>query len=142
MGKQEEAKDFINLGIVLNKKEEVLMIRRKQIERGKDNSVLTQAFPGGKQRLKETREECVKRNILSETGYDVIPPKQIVLRVEHAQFLIMVAYHLCRLNSPNQIAKPCEPHEIAEIRWVKVKDIKNLITTALDPDVARQLKLD
>ena len=137
-----EAKDFINLGIIVNDKEEVLMIRRIEKETGKNGAVLEWAFPGGKQRLNESREECVERNILSETGYDINPIKQIVLRIEHAQFPIMVAYHLCKLRSDKPVAKPKEPHEIAEIKWIKKQDIKNLITTNLDEKVSQELGLN
>ncbi len=58
----EEAEDFINLGIVLNR-DEVLMIKRAVRKEGKDNSFLEWAFPGGKQRFKESREECIKREM-------------------------------------------------------------------------------
>jgi len=136
-----EAKDFINLSVVVNKQGQVLMIRRRKEEGGKDGSILRWAFPGGKQRLNETREECVKRKILSRTGYDVNPIKQIALRM-HPQFFVMVVYHLCELASPNPIAEPKEPHEIAEIKWVKPEEIKGLITTNLDPDVAKELGLN
>mgnify|MGYP000008677480 CR=1 FL=1 len=141
MGKIKEAKDFINLGIVLNGKGEVLMIRRVKEEKGKEDAVLTWAFPGGKQRFDETREKCVEKEILEETGYDVRSIKQISLRV-HPQFLVMIVYHLCKLNSPKPVAKPREPHEVAEIRWVKPKEIKNLITTDLDPNVAKELGIN
>lgn len=135
-----ESEKFINLGIVLNKKGEVLMIRRVQKEEGKENSVLEWAFPGGKQRLNESRQECVKREILDETGYDVNPIKQISLRV-HPQFLVIIVYHLCELVSPKQIAEPKEPHEIAEIKWVKPQEVEKLITTNLDPGVRKELAL-
>ena len=46
------------------------------------------------------------------------------------------------LNSPQPIDGPKEPHEVAEIRWVKPEEIKNLITTDLDPKVAAALKID
>lgn len=137
-----ETKDFINLGVVVNNKKEVLMVRRVKKEPGKRGAVLEWAFPGGRQRLNESREDCVKRNILSETGYDVDPIEQIVLRVEHVQFPIMIAYHLCRLNSEKPIDKPKEPREIAEIKWVKKQDIKNLITTHLDEKVSQELGLE
>ncbi len=140
MKKIEEAEDFINLGIALDDKNKVLMIRRVVKEKGKDGSVLEWAFPGGKQRLDETREECVKREILDETGYDVSSIKQIALRM-HSQFPVMIVYHLCRLNLSKPVAKPNEPHEIAEIKWVRLEDIKSLITTTLNPDVARELGL-
>ena len=95
---REEAKDFINLGIVLNGKEEVLMIRRRKKEAGSDGAILEWAFPGGKQRYKESREKCVKREVLDETGYDVEAKRQISLRM-HPEIPVFIVYHLCKLNS-------------------------------------------
>ena len=136
----EESKNFINLGIVVEK-DQALMIRRKKEEVGKDGSILRWAFPGGKQRFKETREECVEREILCETGYQVKSARQIDIYL-HPQFPVMIVYHLCRLVSKNQVAEPKEPHEIAEIKWVKIRDIKDVVTTSLNPAVAKELKID
>ena len=133
-----ESKAFINLGIVLNSKGEVLVIRRKVLEKGTDGSVLQWAFPGGKQRYQETRKECVEREVLAETGYQVEWLKQISLRV-HPQFPVIIAYHLCSLKSPQPVAKPKEPHEIAEIKWVKPSKLKDLFTTDFDPLVKKEL---
>jgi len=138
LNKPQESKTFVNLGVILNDKGEVLIIRRKVIEKGADDSVLQWAFPGGKQLLKETREECVKREILAETGYDIISQKQISLRV-HPQFPVTIVYHLCSLNSLEPIVQPNEPHEIAEIKWVKPVKLQELFTTNLDPKVANEL---
>ena len=135
-----EIEDFLNLGVVINDQEEVLLIRRVEREVGKDGSVLTWAFPGGKQRLNESRSECVRREILAETGYDVYSIKEISLR-SHPQFPVFIVYHLCKLASPKPIAKPSEPHEIAEIKWVKLEEIKNFITTDLDLKVSKELGL-
>ena len=140
MATQEESEDFINLGIVLNEKGEVLMVRRTQKEVGSDGSVLTWVFPGGRQKYSESRAECVKRKVLSRTGYEIESLKEISLRAHH-QFPVIIVYHLCKLVSPKQIQKPQEPHEVAEIRWVKPEEIKKLITTDLDPKVSRQLGL-
>lgn len=137
----DEATKFINLGVVLNKSGEVLMIRRVKPETGSDSSVLTWAFPGGKQRLTESRQDCVRREILAETGYDVKHIKQISLR-KHPQIEMWIAYHLCRLNSESPMAKPSEPHEVAEIRWVKPPEILSLITTDLDPGIRKELRLE
>lgn len=136
----EEAKDFINLGVVVSDKGEVLMIRRVKKETGKGGAVLEWAFPGGKQQFGESRTECVKREVLDETGYDIEPVREISLRV-HPQILVFVVYHFCKLKTEKPIAKPKEPHEIAEIKWVKKEDIKNLITTNLDEKVSQELKL-
>lgn len=139
--KHEESKTFINVGIVLNERGEVLMIRRAKPEKGKDGSILEWAFPGGKQRYKETREECVKREVLAETGYDITPIRQISLRV-HPQIDVIIVYHLCSLNQPEPICTPQEPYEIAEIRWVKPKEILTLCTTDIDPKVKVELGLE
>jgi 8-oxo-dGTP pyrophosphatase MutT (NUDIX family) len=135
-----EVEDFINLGVVFNEKGEILLIRRVREEIGGDGSKLTWAFPGGKQRLTESRTDCVKREILAETGYDIESFKEISLR-PHPQFSVFIVYHRCRLISPKPIAKPSEPHEVAEIRWVKPQEIKSLIATNLDPKVAKELGL-
>ncbi len=138
----EEVEDFINLGVVRNEKGEVLIVKREEEEKSeKDNSILIWSFPGGKQRLNESREECVKRKVSERTGYDVASIKQISLRM-HLQFPVMIAYHLCRLVSPKPtIAKPAESYKIAEIRWVKPEEIRKLFTTDLDPGVAKELKI-
>ena len=136
--KQGECKNFINLGVVLDAKGNVLMIRRAKKEEGKEGAVLEWAFPGGKQKYEETREDCAKREVLAETGYDIKPIRQISLRI-HPQFLITIVYHLCHLNFPKRVAEPSEPHEVAEIKWVKPEKIKSLITTDLDPLVAKEL---
>ncbi|MCX6764178.1 MAG: NUDIX hydrolase [Candidatus Nealsonbacteria bacterium] len=138
--KKSEIEDLINLGIVVNGNKEVLLIKRVKREKGKDGSVLTWAFPGGKQRINETRKECVAREVLAETGYKIEPVEEISLRL-HPQFSVFIVYHLCRLVLPRLVAKPKEPHEIAEIRWVKPKEIKKLFTTDLDPKVSLELGL-
>lgn len=136
----EEATKFINLGIVVNKNGEVLMIRRVKEEEGKEGAILKWAFPGGKLRLDESRIQCVERKVLSRTGYQVKHVKQISLR-KHPQIDVFIAYHLCRLNSETPIGKPGEPHEVAEIKWVKPSEIASLITTDLDPGVRNELGL-
>jgi len=133
-----ESKNLINLGIVVNNKGKVLMIKRKKTERGENGSVLRWAFPGGKQFSNETREEAVAREVLVETGYDIRSIKQIDVAL-HPQIPVIIIYHLCVLNSEKPIAKPKEKHEVSEIKWVDPKEIKNLITTALNPKVAKEL---
>lgn len=140
MENTEEAEKFINLGVVLNAQGEVLMIRRAKEETGKDGSVLRWAFPGGKQRYSETREECVRREVLAETGYDIVSTRQIAMRM-HPQISVLIVYHLCRLNEPEPVQEPGEPHEVAEIRWVKKEEIKNLVTTEIDPAVMKELRI-
>ena len=103
-----ESDKFINEGIIFNGKVEVLLVRRAKEEIGEGGAVLRWAFPGGRQRFKESRVECVRRHILARTGYDVKVVRQISLRV-HPQFMVLIAYHLCELVSPKPIAPPADP---------------------------------
>ncbi|MBI4094886.1 MAG: NUDIX hydrolase [Candidatus Liptonbacteria bacterium] len=133
-----ESQKFINLGVVFNNRGEVLMIRRVKEEDGRDGTKLTWAFPGGKQRLNESRADCVKREVLAETGYEIKQEREISMRV-HPNFLVLVVYHLCSLVSPKPVAEPQEPHEVGEIKWIKPGELEKLITTDLDPGVRKIL---
>ena len=135
-----ESKNFINLGVVLNEKGEVLIVKRTVEERVKEGKILKWAFPGGRQRSNESRSECVAREVLVETGYKVKPVREISLRV-HPDLPILAAYHLCQLEEGQPIQKPSEPEEICEISWVNPLELKNLFTTSLDPKVAQVLKI-
>ncbi len=141
-----ETRNFINLGIVVNGNGEVLMIKRKKPEMGKDGKVLLWAFPGGRQKFdmetnqaKETREECVRREVLVETGYDVVSAKLIGLKSHPDIPNVVVVYHRCNLTNSQPIAEPQEPDEVELVRWVKIQDIRSLITTTLDDKVAKEL---
>lgn len=138
-GQNSESPNFINLGVVLNDKSEVLMIKRVKEEVVAGGSKLVWAFPGGKQKEGESRKESVEREVLAETGYEVTYIKEISLRIP-PDLPIIIVYHLCHLKTLQQ-KQPQQPQEVAEIRWVKTQNIKNLITTSLDPDVAKELKI-
>jgi ADP-ribose pyrophosphatase YjhB (NUDIX family) len=138
--KKVEIEDFLNLGVVRNDRGKVLLIKRIKKEKGRNGSILTWAFPGGRQRLNETRSESVEREILTETGYRVKSIKEISARL-HPQFPVFIVYHLCKLISPEPVERPKEPQEIAEIRWVKPQEIKNLFTTDFNPEVKQELGL-
>jgi len=137
--KTPESPNFINIGIVQNDKGEVLMIKRVKEEIGTSGSKLIWAFPGGKQKEGESRKESVEREVLAETGYEVAQIKEITLRIP-PDLPIIIVYHLMRLKSTEQ-KQPQQPEEVAEIRWVKPAEIRSLITTSLDPQVAKELKI-
>jgi len=132
---------FVNLAVVENKQGEVLCIRRVVKETGKDGSTLEWAFPGGRQEEGETREACVAREVLVETGYTVKPLRQLNIRM-HPQLPACIVYHLCALNESAPVAKPKEPHEVAEVRWVRPEILQTLITTKMDPVVAKTLRIE
>jgi len=138
--KEKESKTFINLGVVLNPKGEVLLIKRKKPEQGAKGAVLKWAFPGGKQKYEESRKECVEREVLAETGYAAKAIKEISLRY-HPEFPVVIVYHLCKIENSAKPGKTKEPWEIEEIRWVKPQEIRNLITSNLDEKVAKELKI-
>lgn len=134
----QESKSFVNLAVTLNTKKEVLVIKRIKKETGKDGAVLEWAFPGGKQLLQESRKQCVERETLSETGYQVISENEISMRV-HPQFPVLVVYHLCRLHEEKPISLPSESWEVEEVRWVNPQELRTLFTTDIDPKVAKVL---
>jgi len=138
---ENESQSFINLGVVVNDKNEVLIVKRVKEEKSNDGlAVLSWAFPGGKQRFDETRKQGVEREVLAETGYEVCSIKEINLR-SHPQFPVVIVYHLCHLVQKNPQQEPSEPWEIQEIKWVKIGELKNYFTTDLDKKVAAELGL-
>ncbi len=128
------------MGIVLNKKGEVLIIKRKKAEKTPTGKTLLWAFPGGVQEKGETREERVIKEVLEETGYLVKPLKQIHLRI-HPDTNVMIAYFLCELEKEEPIQEIVEKEEVEEIKWVKPEELKNYFTTDLDPEVKKILKI-
>lgn len=116
------------------------MIKRKKVEKGRAEATLTWAFPGGKQRYNESRRECVEREILAETGYKIEAEKEISLRI-HPEFPVTVVYHFCQLRESKAVSGTKEPWEVEEIKWVKPEEIRNLVTSNLDPKVAEELKV-
>ena len=134
---KEKKPEFIVLGIVLNKKGEVIIVKRRRKETTLSGKELVWVFPGGKQEG-ETREERVIKEVLVETGYKVKPIQQIHLRV-HPDVLKMVAYFLCELEKEEPVQDIEEKDEIEEVRWVKPEELKNYFTTDIDPEVKKVL---
>jgi len=116
------------------------VVKRKKPEEGRGGKVLTWAFPGGRIKENESRAECISREVLAETGYQVTSIKEVSLRF-HPDLPVIVVYHLCTLISPQPVSQPSEPWEIEEVKWVKPEELKNLFTTSLDPKVAQELKV-
>jgi 8-oxo-dGTP pyrophosphatase MutT (NUDIX family) len=139
MNLQKELKpEFIVLGIVLNKKGEVMIVKRKRKETTLTGKELIWTFPGGRQEEGETREERVIKEVLAETGYKVKPIQQIHLRV-HPDVFKMMAYFLCELEKEEPVQEIEEKDEIEEVRWVKIEELKNYFTTDIDPEVKKIL---
>lgn len=135
-----EVEDLINLGVVVNNRGKVLLMKWLGHKEGRDKAVLTWGFPDGTQRLNESRNECVARGVLERTGYRVKSIKEISSRF-HPQFPVFIVYHLCKLILPKPIAKPKKGYEIAEIKWVRPEEISKLFTTDFNLEVRRELGL-
>lgn len=125
---------------VIPREDTVLMARRANPEKGKGGVRLEWVFPGGVLRVGESREACVKREVREETGYEVEPVRLISYRMQPDMGRI-IFYYLCRLVHPEPVAKPSEPYEIAEIRWIPTKKLLSLIKTSVDPLVLKELGL-
>ena len=62
-------------------------------------------------------------------------------KTESRSFINYCGLYLCRLLETKPVAAPSEPWEVAEVKWVKPEQIKELITSSLDPNVAQELKI-
>jgi 8-oxo-dGTP diphosphatase len=130
----------IVLGIIKNKKDSVLLIKRLWEEQSLDGeSKLTWAFPGGEIDEGETEEEALVREIRNETGFKVKLVEKISDRV-HPQFNIKITYYSCEII-PGSVKPIMDVNEVESIKWVKISDLAEYLTTDLDPGVAKFLKI-
>ena len=139
MAQVKEHKSFINLGIVNNSKREILMIKRRIVEKGNEDKISSAwVFPGGKQRADETKGECVTREILEETGYEVASIKELNLR-PHQEYNLYTIYHLCK---PVQSVSDNVVSEATEVKWVPFDEIRTYLTEELDSTVSTILEME
>jgi len=141
MSEEANKSEFIVLGVVINKKGEVLIVKRKGKETTLTGKELIWTFPGGKQKKGETREERVVKEVLAETGYKIKPIKQVHLRI-HPDVFKMMVYFLCELEKEEPIQEIKEKDEIEEFRWVKLQELKDYFSTDIDPEVKKILAID
>lgn len=131
--------NLVGVGILLNPKGEVVIIERKKKEKGTDNSILSWAFPGGEPATYETIQQGVEREVLEETGYEVVVHEKISERV-HPSFPVLIKYFRCELKSEEQ-TELVDVEEIAQVKWVMPEELKNYFTTDMDPGVTEFLGL-
>ena len=125
--------------IIKNRDGKVLIVKRTPVEIGKDETRLTWVFPGGEVFAGETLEEAAKRDVLDETGFSIKVNKQISER-DHPQFPAHIHYFACEIL-PEKVRPAWKLHEIESSKWVNPEDLKNYITSDLDPLVAKYLGL-
>ncbi|OGC50847.1 hypothetical protein A2716_02325 [candidate division WWE3 bacterium RIFCSPHIGHO2_01_FULL_40_23] len=126
----------IALAIVKNLKEEVLIIKRRKVEKGSGDAKLTYAFPGGTVEDEEKTTATAVREAKEETGYTVIA-RNIISERNHPQFPVRVVYVVCQLSSEDH-SQP-DDEEVVEVLWVAVLKLSEYFTTDLDPKVAYYL---
>jgi mutator protein MutT len=117
----------------------VLMIERRKKEKSGDGSTLSWTFPGGKIENGETTFEAVAREVLEETGYSV-NPKSVIDERQHDSFPVLVSYIACEIDELSESAETKDP-EVINIKWIKIQDIENYITSSLNEKVRNYLSL-
>jgi 8-oxo-dGTP diphosphatase len=132
-----EAFRHIALGVI-KKDDEVLVIRRREIEKGLNDETLTWVFPGGKVESGETIEESVAREVFEESGYKVEVISTIDER-QHPTFPAYMSYLACKLVSNEE--SEINDKGIAEVKWVPTADFQNIITSSLNDKVKTYLGL-
>lgn len=126
---EESFKPKVVLGLI-PKDGKFLLIRRK-VRLLK----LEWAFPGGVIHEGETDEEAVIREVKEEVGIDVRVKKKLLER-KHPDTFIQVAYFHC-FPEGKVNPKIREPHEIAEIAWVKPDEVLEKFTSDVHPTIKK-----
>ena len=115
----ENKKIGVGTGIMLLKDNKILLGKRHH-DPGKADSELhgegCWTMPGGKMEYGETFEDCVKREVLEETGIILKSAKVICVnndKNQHAQFITVGLFS----DDFEAEAKVMEPDEITEWQW-------------------------
>jgi 8-oxo-dGTP pyrophosphatase MutT (NUDIX family) len=111
------------VGAVIAHGGRVLLIRRSA-----PAGALLWTFPSGKVEPGETAGQAAAREAMEEAGVAVAPPVILGERV-HPGTGRRVVYVACRLVSGT--AHPASPREVAEVRWVRLCEIPELIPAGM-----------
>ncbi len=122
----------VGAAVVTNRKGEVLIAQRKQ------NDMLggLWEFPGGKQELDETIEECIARELKEELGIN-IAVGDFFMTVKHAysHFTMTMHVHRAKIVSGRPRAIDC-----ADYRWVKISALRDFAYSKADLRVVEKLQ--
>lgn len=132
-----EAVKKITLGIVCLD-DKVLLVKRKDSEKGSNDELLTWVFPGGKIEKNEIPFIAIEREVYEETGLRVTAEKILDER-QHASFPVYIYYVVCSLSSLNRDSTN-DPH-IIQVKWVPKSKIRNYITSSLNEEVSSYLEI-
>ena len=92
-------------------------------------------FPGGKQEVGETLEECLVREISEELNLHITVKKHL-FNVKHSYKEAKITLHVFYCRPGNGIP---ECQEVQNWRWVDFSSVKNFQFTAADEEVIERL---
>ncbi|MBF6185070.1 NUDIX hydrolase [Nocardia farcinica] len=113
----------VALVTALDDQNRVLMIRRHRwiVEQ------VGLETPGGIIEADETPEECARRELLEETGFEPTEPLELVATLEPMPGLVQTKHHVFLTRNPRQVAEPSDPEEAGFLEWVPVTDTPDLL---------------
>ena len=95
-------------------------------------------FPGGKQEVGETLEDCLEREIKEELGVDVRAGKRL-LTVDHEyenRIISLYLFHCTHLNGE------LEPLGCEEIRWARPEDLTQYRFPPPDEEIIQRINTE
>ena len=105
-------------GIVINKKQQIVLIRRNQ-----PPAMGLWSIPGGKLEAGESLTEACRREIKEETGLDTVV-KQIVAVVERrVEGFHYVIIDFLALLADEENCQPVAKSDVSEARWVSLEEL-------------------
>ncbi len=106
------------IGIVFDPNQRKILV-------GKNNGDKHYSFIDGELSYNEELNECLKKITKEKTGYDIINLGSVFAGIKKKEELSI--YFLCEIKNGN--VKPGK--KVKEIKWVKAKEIENLINEKL-----------
>lgn len=126
----------VALGIV-HRDKHVLMIERRNKERGRNGELLGWVFPGGKIEADETPFKAVEREVHEETGL-YVAAEQTLDVIEHPTFPAHIHYIACALA--DRRAEKVADRSVIQAKWIPVAKLATFVTSSLNPAVSLYLE--
>ena len=122
----------VGAGVVVNHKGEVLVAQR----RNSDMLGGLWEFPGGKQKIGETIQQCIARELKEELGINV-EVGDFLITVKHAysHFTMELHTYFAKINS----GRP-HPIECQNFQWLEVSNLRKLPYSKADLKIIDQLE--
>lgn len=130
--------DKIVVGIIINKKNNKVLLAKVKKEKLDEFGQIEYVFPGGRIEDGEFPADTLKREVMEETGYDVDVVGQISYRIHPVTKKEIYYYHCtCNLNTQKT---SISDEDIDSLIWVNIRDIEKYMSQ-LNPDIQRALML-